>query len=106
MSGVIYSNLSKIENGRYNVSVDILGKIADALGVELTFTEKNMDRITLYDLRDYINNNEDWDLAINDIIERNGWHDDTGEEYGICSTDSHRLRFNDNMIAEVIEKGE
>lgn len=40
MSGVIYSNISKIENGRYNVSVDILGKIADALGVELTMIEK------------------------------------------------------------------
>lgn len=43
MSGVIYSNISKIENGRYNVSVDILGKIADALGVELTMIEKGAE---------------------------------------------------------------
>ena len=43
MSGVIYSNISKIENGRYNVSVDILGKIADALGVELTMIEKEAE---------------------------------------------------------------
>lgn len=29
------SNLSKIERGRYNVGIDILGRIADALGVEI-----------------------------------------------------------------------
>lgn len=31
------SNLSKIERGRYNVGIDILGRIADALMVELEF---------------------------------------------------------------------
>jgi transcriptional regulator with XRE-family HTH domain len=36
-SGVHYTNIAKIENGRYNVSVDILGKVADALGYKLTF---------------------------------------------------------------------
>lgn len=39
-SGVHYSNIAKIENGRYNVSVDILGKVADALGYKLTFEPK------------------------------------------------------------------
>lgn len=39
-SGVHYSNIAKIENGRYNVSVDILGKVADALGYKLTFEER------------------------------------------------------------------
>ena len=39
-SGVHYSNIAKIENGRYNVSVDILGKVADALGYRLTFAPK------------------------------------------------------------------
>jgi transcriptional regulator with XRE-family HTH domain len=38
--GVHYSNIAKIENGRYNVSVDILGKVADALGYKLTFEER------------------------------------------------------------------
>jgi transcriptional regulator with XRE-family HTH domain len=39
-SGVHYSNIAKIENGRYNVSVDILGKVADALGYKLVFEER------------------------------------------------------------------
>ena len=39
-SGVHYSNIAKIENGRYNVSVDILGNVADALGYKLTFERK------------------------------------------------------------------
>lgn len=39
-SGVHYSNIAKIENGKYNVSVDILGKVADALGYKLTFAER------------------------------------------------------------------
>jgi transcriptional regulator with XRE-family HTH domain len=34
------TTISKIENGRYNVSVDILGKVADALGYKLTFEER------------------------------------------------------------------
>ena len=39
-SGVHYSNIAKIENGKYNVSVDILGKVADALGYKLTFERR------------------------------------------------------------------
>lgn len=35
-----YSNISKIERGRYNVGIDILGKIADALNVDIELVEK------------------------------------------------------------------
>lgn len=35
MTGLDNSNIGKIEKGRYNVGIDILGRIADALGVEL-----------------------------------------------------------------------
>lgn len=35
MSGVNFANIYKIENGKYNVSIDILGKICNALGVEI-----------------------------------------------------------------------
>lgn len=38
--GMQHSSIVKIENGRYNVSVDILGKVADALGMKLTFEER------------------------------------------------------------------
>lgn len=35
MTGLDRANIAKIENGRYNTGIDILGKIADALGVEI-----------------------------------------------------------------------
>lgn len=34
-SGVNFANIYKIENGKYNVSIDILGKICQALGVAI-----------------------------------------------------------------------
>ena len=34
-SGVNFANIYKIENGKYNVSIDILNMICLALGVEL-----------------------------------------------------------------------
>lgn len=34
-SGVSYQNITKIENGRYNVSIDILGKLCRALGLKI-----------------------------------------------------------------------
>lgn len=38
--GVTYVNISKIENGRYNVSIDILSKICSAMGAEIKIEEK------------------------------------------------------------------
>lgn len=40
MCGMQHSSIVKIENGRYNVSVDILGKVADAMGCKLTFERR------------------------------------------------------------------
>jgi transcriptional regulator with XRE-family HTH domain len=37
---VNFANIYKIENGKYNVSVDILGKICDALEVKLELVDK------------------------------------------------------------------
>ena len=34
--GITYQNINKIENGKYNTGIDIIGKIADALGAEIT----------------------------------------------------------------------
>lgn len=36
LSGVSVQNLTKIEHGRYNVSIDILGRISAALGAQIT----------------------------------------------------------------------
>lgn len=35
LSGVPFQNITKIENGKYNVSIDILGKLCHALGLKM-----------------------------------------------------------------------
>ena len=39
-SGVSFANIYKIENGKYNVSIDILGKICEALGCRIDVVEE------------------------------------------------------------------
>lgn len=39
MSGVNFANIYKIENGKYNVSIDILGKVCDALGCRIDIVD-------------------------------------------------------------------
>lgn len=43
LCGVSSQNITKIEHGRYNVSVDILGKICDALGRKIEIVKKEAD---------------------------------------------------------------
>lgn len=38
--GVTYQNISKIENGRYSVGIDVLSKIADGLGCKVELCKK------------------------------------------------------------------
>lgn len=40
LCGVHYSNICKIEKGAYNVSIDILSKVCDALDSEIRIIEK------------------------------------------------------------------
>ena len=40
LTGLSHSNIGKIELGKYSVGVDVLGKICDALNIEITLTEK------------------------------------------------------------------
>lgn len=35
LAGIDRTNVNKIEKGRYNVSIDIIGKVVDALGVKI-----------------------------------------------------------------------
>lgn len=35
LSGISYQNITKIEHGKYNVSIDILTRICQALGVRI-----------------------------------------------------------------------
>lgn len=39
ITGLDRANIGKIENGRYNVSIDILGKICEALGCRIDIVE-------------------------------------------------------------------
>lgn len=39
-SEVNFANIYKIENGKYNVSIDILGKICEALGCRIDIVEE------------------------------------------------------------------
>lgn len=39
-SGVNFANIYKIENGKYNVSIDILGKVCEALGCRIDIVEE------------------------------------------------------------------
>lgn len=41
LCGVNFANISKIERGAYNVSIDILGKVCEALGAEIRILEKD-----------------------------------------------------------------
>jgi len=40
LSGVGYGHIARIEQGRYSVGIDTLGKLGEALGVELGFKPK------------------------------------------------------------------
>lgn len=50
--GVHFSNIGKIERGVYNVSIDILSKIASALGREITFVDRSPLRQFIFDNQD------------------------------------------------------
>ncbi len=97
MVGVTYQNINKIETGKYNVSIDILDKICSKLGIAIKIEKMK----TLNELQDFINSHEDWELSVNDVISENGWTDETGEDYGICSDGINRLAFDSNMVAEI-----
>lgn len=99
LCGIDYSNLGKIERGSYNASIAVINKILTALDAHLKIVE-NMT--TLEELRDFINDNEDWNLEVSNIIEKNGWTDETSETWGVCSDGKRRIILDDNATAEII----
>ena len=102
MCGINFTNIGKIERGAYNVSIDILGKVCYALGATIKIEIMN----TLEEVRDYINTHEDWDMVVNRVIELNGWHDDTSDEYGICNDGKRKLYFvfeDGELVADIMD---
>lgn len=57
---------------------------------------------TLEEFANLINDSDEWKVEFADIIEENGWEDNTGEPYGICADKGRRLVFNENGIAVVV----
>lgn len=55
----------------------------------------------LNQLAQFINANDEWKIEVNEVIEKNGWVDETGEDFGICNDGKLRLRFNSEMKAVV-----
>lgn len=41
LSGINYANISKIENGKYNVSIDILEKLCSVMGAKIKIEDNN-----------------------------------------------------------------
>lgn len=64
---------------------------------------KNICR-TLEDFALLINSADEWKLEFNNIIEQNGWNDETAEEWGVCSNDTERIILDDEGKAQVIAK--
>jgi len=57
---------------------------------------------TLNQLVEFINEREDWSLEVSNIIANNGWHDETGSVYGVCSDGKQKVAINEQGQAEVI----
>lgn len=100
LCGMDYSNLSKIERGTYNASIAVINKILTALDAQLTIKET---MTTLEELVELINSSEEWPMKANEIIERNGWVDETGENYGVCSDGKRRVVMNEQGQAMIVD---
>lgn len=59
---------------------------------------------TLQELADLINSADEWKTEFNEIIEQNGWNNETAEEWGVCSNDTERIVLDDEGKAQVITK--
>lgn len=58
---------------------------------------------TMNDLVEFINEQSQWSLEVEKIIERNGWVNDCGEDCGVCHDDKgNKVIINDNGEAEYI----
>lgn len=73
--------------------------------IEVAEPKETKDITTLDEFAELINNDDEWrSKEYEDIIVANGWNDDTASKWGICSTDTESLEFNEEGIAVVILK--
>lgn len=57
--------------------------------------------VTMQQLAVLVDSFNEWKISFNEVIKANGWIDETGEEYGICSNGKQRLQFNANGVTEI-----
>jgi len=62
-------------------------------------TMKNELIMSLSQFAKLINESDEWLLYFDKIMLANGWYNDTGANYDICSTDKERLSFNEQSEA-------
>ena len=77
----------------FGFKVDDLDKFESELKDMLV---KAVEPYTMQDLADHINAADEWPADVEDIIERNGWVSDTGEEWGVCHNDKETIYFNED----------
>ncbi len=50
----------------------------------------------------YINGCDGWPLEVSNIIAKNGWNDETGVPYGVCSDGTLKVTLDENGRAQVM----
>lgn len=50
---------------------------------------------TMKEFAELINAAGEWKLEFNDIIEENGWQDDTAQSFGICNDGKQQLELDE-----------
>lgn len=101
-------NLICNENMDITISDEDAERVADIIkefapyGISDYFIEYNIN--SLDEFADLINAADEWKTEFNEIIKHNGWKDETGEEWGVCSNDSERIIFGEDGQAVVISK--
>lgn len=75
------------------------------------YVDKAYELTTLQKVADYINSISNGinfhyfsDFDVEEAINRNGWIDETNDEYGVCSDENQRVKFNTTGKAIVIDK--
>lgn len=60
-----------------------------------------MSKMTLAAFAELINAADEWKTEFSSVIEENGWVDKTGEEYGICESETAVLEYDERGVAVV-----
>lgn len=113
LSGLKQANISRIESGRYNITIDTIARLSAVLGdLAISFGDsQNINTMTtaanittLNQLADYINSCDDYPNAVVEAAcEANGWEVLDDNQWDIATDGKYKVTFNDHCVAEVWE---